>query len=76
MQLQICPLVVIFKKTYPIAPIFVMEMKTAVISWQAANVVPTRGSLNVSARKDTMAKGYSMNVQVSFCFLLSCRYES
>ena len=69
--LQICPLVVTFKKTYLIAPTFVMGEKIAVILWQAANVAPTQGNLNASVKKDTMAKGYSMNVQVSITFLLS-----
>lgn len=40
-------------------------MKTAVTSWQAVNVALTLASSSVSVKKDTMGRGYNMNVQVS-----------
>lgn len=62
---QTCPLAAISKKIYLIVRISARQMKTAVTSWQAVNVALTLASSSVSVKKDTMGRGYNMNVQVS-----------
>lgn len=47
-------------------------MKTAATSWQAVNAALTLASLSASVKKDTMAKDYNMNAQVSLMSQCLC----